>query len=214
MSHADLGVPAVLTGRVGHVVQARTFPVKSMDAIDVPHVRILSDGVEHDRGWAVVGEAGAVVTARQAPRLREVRVAELSPDGPHLWLPDAELAVRAASADAALSALVGQAVRLEKMERQSLPESAPVHLVSRQAVEAATAPGEDSLRACDVEDPRANLTVDLDDVSWLETTWVGRQVAIGEVVLQVAREPRHCLGVYADVVRPGTVNVEDVVELV
>jgi hypothetical protein len=66
---------------------------------------------------------------------------------------------------------------------------------------------------CGAEDPRANLLLDLpgatpdDD----ERTWVGRQLRLGSAVLEVTRLPRHCLGVYAEVVRPGTVAVGDAV---
>jgi uncharacterized protein len=34
-----------------------------------------------------------------------------------------------------------------------------------------------------------------------------------EVVLSISQEPRHCLGVYAQVVRPGRVSVGDDVRL-
>jgi len=91
---------------------------------------------------------------------------------------------------------------------------AAVHLVSRQAVAAAAereaaAAGE----ACDIEDPRANVVVDLAADQELETSWVGREVVLGEAVLRVSQTPKHCLGVYAEVVRPGRVAVDDEVRL-
>ncbi|HJX43043.1 MAG TPA: sulfurase, partial [Geodermatophilus sp.] len=89
--------------------------------------------------------------------------------------------------------------------------SAAVHLVSRQALDRAAAGVVPA--GCGAEDPRANLLLDLpgatpdDD----ERTWVGRQLRLGSAVLEVTRLPRHCLGVYAEVVRPGTVAVGDAV---
>jgi uncharacterized protein len=38
-------------------------------------------------------------------------------------------------------------------------------------------------------------------------------VRIGEVELRVTRRPKHCLGVYAEVSRPGHVRIGDDVEL-
>ena len=76
-------------------------------------------------------------------------------------------------------------------------KGAPVHLVSLQAVGAA-------------EPPRANLILDLADGD--ERTWVGQDILVGEVRLSVVRSPSNCLGVYAEVVTPGRVNLGDAVE--
>ena len=66
---------------------------------------------------------------------------------------------------------------------------------------------------CSAGDPRANLVLHLpgeDD----ERDWVGRRLRVGEVVLDVVRTPKHCLGVYAEVQVPGRVATGDPVELV
>jgi hypothetical protein len=39
-------------------------------------------------------------------------------------------------------------------------------------------------------------------------------VRIGDAVLRITRTPKHCLGVYADVITPGTAHVGDAVMLV
>jgi MOSC domain-containing protein YiiM len=65
---------------------------------------------------------------------------------------------------------------------------------------------------CSAEDPRANLVLELsgeDD----ERTWVGSLLRIGDVVLEVTRTPKHCLGIYAEVRRAGRVSVGDAVRL-
>jgi uncharacterized protein len=222
--HADIG-GADLVGRVAGL---RAYPVKSMDAAPVEQVRVLTSGLEHDRRWAVVDAGGDVVTARVAPALREVRVGGLHPDGPELLLPGADLAVRAGSADAALSALIGAEVTLRAATGTGpgFNEVAAVHLVSRQSIAAAAAeatagPDADAdADACSIEEPRANVVLELGPVPAgarspdLETTWAGRTVRLGdEVVLSISQEPRHCLGVYARVVRPGLVSVGDGVRL-
>jgi len=79
------------------------------------------------------------------------------------------------------------------------PKGAPVHLVSQQAVDRS---GQEA--------PRANLLLDLPQGD--ERSWVGQEVALGEVVLRVTKVPSHCLGVYAEVVTPGRINLGDAVE--
>jgi hypothetical protein len=89
-----------------------------------------------------------------------------------------------------------------------------VHLVSRQALERAAAG--DVPEGCSGEDPRANVLLDLHpDLGdgGDERTWVGRRLRLGEAELEVTRLPRHCLGVYAEVRRPGRVRVGDAVHL-
>jgi uncharacterized protein len=193
------------------VSDLRTYPVKAMDGSSVPGVDVGLAGLAGDRAWSVVDADGQVVGARQAPALREVRVA-VGPDGPVLDLPQpagSGLRVAGADADAALSSYIGSRVRLAAAE-SSRDGVAPVHLVSRQAVAAAIGTTSDD-PACDIEAPRANITLDLGEEPpvGLERAWIGRDLVIGEVVLRVNRIPKHCLGVYADVVTPGRINLGD-----
>jgi hypothetical protein len=85
---------------------------------------------------------------------------------------------------------------------------APVHVVSRGAIERA-AKGEVP-EGCSADDPRANLLLEIEED---ERGWVGRTVAIGTAVLRGTRTPKHCLGVYAEVHSPGRVEVGDPVRL-
>jgi uncharacterized protein len=193
------------------VTELRSYPVKSMDGSALTGADVAATGLTGDRAWSVVDADGQVVSARRSPGLRDVRVA-LGPDGPVLDVPGVATGVAGPDADAALSSYVGLPVRLAPAEG-SLQEVAAVHLVSRQAVAAAIGTTSDD-PACDIEAPRANLTLDLgaDPPVGLERAWVGRDLVIGEVVLRVNQVPKHCLGVYADVVTPGRINLGDAVE--
>jgi len=53
----------------------------------------------------------------------------------------------------------------------------------------------------------ANLVLDLPGLR--EEHLLGRRLAIGSAVLRVLRRPGHCLGVYADVERPGVITTDD-----
>jgi hypothetical protein len=85
---------------------------------------------------------------------------------------------------------------------------APVHLVSRAAIDRAA--GGDVPEGCSADDPRANLVLTLDGD---ERSWVGRELRVGEAVLAITRTPKHCLGVYADVRKAGRISVGDAVLL-
>lgn len=196
-------------GVVGRVSGLRSFPVKSLDAPQLDRVRVLPTGLEHDRGWAVVDDAsGAVVTAKHAPALRELSAAVVADAStPELSAPAAG-PLAAEQVPETLGRLVGRPARLQAADGAAFTDVAPVHVVSRQSVERAAADEGTTLDdpACSIEQPRANLVLDLAGDE-LETAWVGRELQVGDVVLRISKQPKHCLGVYADVVRPGTLEV-------
>jgi uncharacterized protein len=172
---------------VGRVERIWVYPVKSLAGTAVSVVDVEPGGLAGDRAWTVVDDEGRPVRAKDAPVL-----ATLDP----------------AVADAvSLSAAAGRPVHLAPLPPG--PGVAPVHLVSRQAIDRA-ALGEVP-EGCSAEDPRANLLLTLDGD---ERTWVGRDLRVGDAVLRVTRTPKHCLGVYADVVTPGAVRTGDPVLLV
>jgi hypothetical protein len=182
-----------------------------MDTVAVPSAEVGPDGLAGDRTWTVVDAEGQVLTARQAPGLREVQAAP-GAAGPQLRIPGGPGPVQGRDADAALSTYIGMAARVRPAEGSG-QQVAPIHLVSRQAVAESIGTSSDD-PACDIAAPRANITVDLgaDPPAGLERSWVGQEVVLGSAVLRVTQVPQHCLGVYAEVVRPGTVNLGDAVE--
>ncbi|UOY02813.1 MOSC N-terminal beta barrel domain-containing protein [Blastococcus sp. PRF04-17] len=176
---------------VGRVEQLWIYPVRSLAGRAVPAVGIGATGLAGDRAWTPVGGDGAVLRAKQHPAVRDV-VATGDPDA------DA----------AALTGALGRAVRLSVTEAAP-GEVAPVHLVSRRAIDRAAAG--DVPEGCSPDDPRANVVLALDEED--ERAWVGEVVRIGDAVLRITRTPKHCLGVYADVRTPGEVRVGDPVLL-
>ncbi|MGY1754402.1 MOSC N-terminal beta barrel domain-containing protein [Blastococcus sp. SYSU D01042] len=183
-----------MTTTAGRVAGIWTYPVKSLGGSARDRVLLTPAGPEGDRAWSVVDVAtGEVVRGKHAPGL-----GELQPTGD----PDADAR--------AVSGVLGRPVRLRAAEGGSAADVAAVHLVSRQAIDRAAAG--DVPEGCSADDPRANVLVDLageDD----ERTWVGRTLRIGDAELLVTRTPKHCLGVYAEVRRPGGIAVGDAVLL-
>jgi uncharacterized protein YcbX len=177
---------------VGRVEQIWLYPVRSLAGTAVTEAEVAAGGLTGDRTWTVVGDGDRIVRAKDEPAMRDV-----TPTGD----PAADAA--------ALTAALGHPVRLIGAP-PGRGDVAPVHLVSRGAVDraaAGTVP-----EGCSAEDPRANLLLSLDEGND-ERTWAGRVLHVGDAVLRVTRTPKHCLGVYADVERPGAVRAGDSVLL-
>ncbi|WP_091367360.1 MOSC N-terminal beta barrel domain-containing protein [Geodermatophilus telluris] len=181
----------------GTVVGISVYPVRGCAGTRLRQADVGPSGLAGDRAWAVVGADGRVLRAKDAPALAGV---------PATGDPAADAA--------AVTAALGAPARLEPLTAR--PDgSAAVHLVSRQALDRAAAGVVPA--GCGAEDPRANLLLDLpgdtpaDTPGDLERDWVGRRLRLGSAVLEVTRLPKHCLGVYAEVVQPGTVAVGDAV---
>lgn len=177
---------------VGLVEEVRVYPVRSLAGAVVQRAEVTPRGLAGDRTWTVVGDDGRAIRAKDAPGM-----SDLSGDGD-----PAAVAV-------ALQAALGRAVRLVPTPEEGTGV-APVHLVSRQAVERAALG--DVPPGCSADDPRANLLLALDGDDD-ERSWVGRTLQVGDAVLEVTRTPKHCLGIYAEVRRAGTVTAGDAVLL-
>jgi uncharacterized protein YcbX len=195
---------------VARVTELWVFPVKSMAGTRVDRADVTPDGLAGDRSWAVVDEAGATVTAREAPRLREVRP-RLAADGLRVDVPGERPGLAPDEAASALSRFLGRAVRLAEQDTGGFADVAPVHVVSTASMSDASHAEE--CDACDISAPRANLVVDIvGGGSGSERDWVGRTLetsGAGDAALTMAKLPKHCLGVYADVARAGTLSVGD-----
>jgi uncharacterized protein len=176
----------------GSVVQVSVYPVKSLGGRTVREAEVGPAGLVGDRAWSVVdATTGERVTVKSTPEMAEV------------------VATGDDEADTiTLTEVLGRPVRLQRSGQPQV-DAAAVHLVSRGAI--ARADAGDVPEGCSADDPRANLLLSLDADD--ERSWVGRTVHVGGAVLEVTRTPKHCLGVYADVRRPGPVRVGDPVLL-
>ena len=181
-------------GSVGTVGQVTVYPVKSLAGRTVSAAAVGPRGLAGDRAYAVVdATTGERVTVRTTPAMREVvATGDVEQD------------------TVTLTEVLGRPVRLSAAGDGPQVDAAAVHLVSRAAIDRAAA-GEVP-EGCSAEDPRANLLLHLAG-GQDERSWVGRRVQVGEVVLDVVRTPKHCLGVYAEVVTPGRVAAGDPVRL-
>jgi uncharacterized protein YcbX len=181
-----------VVGSVGGIV---VYPVKSLGGRAVPEALVDPAGLRGDRAYTVVdADTGERVTVKSTPQLAGV------------------VATGDAEADTiTLTEVLGRPVRLAPSAAGPQVDAAAVHLVSRGAIDRATAG--DVPEGCSADDPRANLVLHLPGEA-SERNWVGRRLRVGEVVLDVVRTPKHCLGVYAEVQVPGRVTAGDAVELV
>jgi uncharacterized protein YcbX len=203
-------------GPVARLHQVWIFPVKSMRGTSVPSTAVTAGGLAHDRAWAVVDDQGATLSAAKEPGLRQVAAHVVGDGIVALDVPAATPGLTGADADEALSVWLGRPLHLEHRGDAGFVDVAPVHVVSTFSIIHST--HAEDCDTCDIREPRANLVLDLSvrsdgEPPQDEREWIGRSVTLGGVTLDVARRPKHCLGVYANVATVGRVDVGDEVAL-
>jgi len=197
---------------LGTVSAVWVYPVKSLAGTSVDAAQVSPTGLEGDRTHSVVdASSGERITAKEEPRLRELTAAPGQAQ-PVIRVPDAEVGEQVPAA--ALSGWLDRPVDLAATDVDGghAVDAYPVHLVSEGAM--LTADPTAGPEACDVNDPRANLVLRLVADGAAERGWVGQRIQVGDAVLSITRTPKHCLGVYAEVVTPGRVAAGDTVRSV
>ncbi len=184
---------------LGTVCDLARYPLKSASGEHLVAVEVADTGLVDDRRW-VLEVAGEPLTAKEYPPLRHLVArsigGRLEVDAGEGW---------SDVGSGALDAAVGARVKVRD-EPGANQQAAAVHLVS---VGAETAPGAEG---CDPV-VRANIVLDRLEPG-AERSWIGRRVRIGGAELQISALPKNCLGVYASVVRGGTVRLGDGVLLI
>jgi uncharacterized protein len=209
--------PAVTGARVltGHVAESWLYPVKSLQGVRVDHLDVTASGIAGDRHWGIVDDAsGKVLSAKRVPALLD---AVVDAAGTRLTLPDGTtVATDDPRVHRVLSEWLGQPVALrasadsnglsyemtfdppdDGAEVFAIPvpsgtfvDLAPVHLLT-----SATLAGCASARPdldFDIRRFRPNLVIDVAGEPFVEDSWVGRTVAIGEVELTVTQPTVRC----------------------
>lgn len=221
------------------VEQLWRYPVKSLRGERLDHVEVETRGFRHDRRWAVTDPDGKLGSGKSSERFRKMPgLLELSAamdgDVPVLTFPDGT-ALRGdeGDLDARLSEHVGRAVRLLAEDGVPHHDDGPVQLVTRASLDEL---GRALGHPAPVPRFRPNLVVAGAAEPFVERSWVGRTVTVGEVVLRVEDVTPRCvmvtqaqadlpedrdvlrtvhavnageLGIWCTVVRPGTIHAGD-----
>ncbi|WP_110205199.1 MOSC domain-containing protein [Nocardioides daejeonensis] len=226
------------------LLSIRRHPVKSCggEALDVAEVD--RRGLLGDRAWAVVDPDGKLGSGKDGRRFRRLdRIFELgtrwTDDVPEVLFPDGGWRrVDAPEVDILLSAHIGADVRFGREGETPHMDAGSVSLVGTASLQALA----DLTGDPEPVDPRhfrVNLVVETEE-PWLEESWLGAEIQIGEVVLRGVKRITRCrmvdieqdgatahgqllktlgrereakLAVYFDVVTPGTIRVGDPVVL-
>lgn len=183
------------------VAQLWRYPVKSMQGERVAALRLGEIGAEHDRQWGV-RSGDRVLAGKRTPQLLEAMARVTASGGVEIRLPDGAIAD-----DAALSAWLGEDVRLEEAGASSpavyeVPDvdggavrevpcppgsfqdsrSSNLHLLAWPTV------GDDDVRVY-----RPNVVLDAEVAPFGEDEWVGRVLRVGAAEVAVTKPCTRCL---------------------
>lgn len=213
------------------------YPVKSMAGEALDHVELDSRGLVGDRWYAVTDDDGHLASGKDTRRFRRrdavfQYAARTTPEGVLVMGAEGEWLVGDRALDAMLTTRMGAPVRVLPEANISHQDQGQVSLVGTATLAwCAERWGIDA----DPRRLRVNLLVETTE-PFVEETWVGRRLDLGDARLTVAeRIPRcrmidveqvgvatrgrwlkplggereTCIAVYAEVTRPGVVRVGD-----
>lgn len=228
----------------GVVAALTRFPVKSMGGENLTAAEVDERGVIGDRGWATYTEDGGIGSGKTTRRFRRVDGllscgARLDDTVPVVALPGgATYRADDPAAGDALSALLGQPLVLRPESDVQHHDDSPLHVITTAGVRRIAA----LLGApVDASRFRANVLLDVDGEGFVEDTWKGRELHLGqEVVLRLGAAMPRCVmvsmpqnglphdpsilaelgrshdvdfGLQASVLRGGTMRIGDVATL-
>lgn len=229
---------------VGRISSLFRYPVKSMALESVNSIAVDWNGLAGDRRWAfvrnsVVSSGFPWLTIRERADMWRYQPRFVDADNPDSSVTlvrtpaGAELDV----VDPLLAAELGEGTRLIRQSR-GIFDTMPLSLISTRTVDAIA---HLSGAAIDVRRFRPNFVVEpMDDVDFVEDTWVGSTLQIGQMKMRVdkrdkrcvvvnvdpdttqrdssvlraiAQERQSCLGVYGTTVQCGMVSIGDTVAI-
>jgi uncharacterized protein YcbX len=232
---------------VGRLAGLYRYPVKSLTGEVLTSAEVERRGLAGDRLWSLRDPDGKFGSGKSSRRFRAMPglmnlVARYDGDVPVIELPDGTV-VRGddPAVHEAMSAYVGRPVTLGREDGVSHFDDGPVHLVTTASL--ATLSRHHG-QEVDVRRFRPNLLIDTGEAGlergFVEQDWLGRRVAVGDVLLEVIQPMPRCVmvtqaqrdlppddallrrvtdvadldfGVLAEVVTPGRVAVGDPVSL-
>lgn len=194
---------------VGSLAALRRFPVRGLGGEAPDEARVQGSGLAGDRVFDLYDEQqGALMNARTAPFLVRYRARYLDamvggddfgpwirvrkPDGEEVGLSDREWVDD-------VSRRCGRSVRLRpRLEAASDP--APLHVLTTPTLRFLEAQYGGPLEASRI---RANAVLDVPEGrAFEEDRWIGRQLWIGDVLVEIVRPCEACLLTYLDAETP------------
>jgi uncharacterized protein YcbX len=194
---------------VGHLAGLRRFPVRGLGGEAPDEMHVQGAGLAGDRVFDLYDEAaGALLNARACPLLLRYRARYLDPlvrgDDLKPWIlvrkPDGD---EVALSDAAwlddLSKRLGRAVRL-RPRPEAATDDAPLHLISAPTLRFL----EQQYRGpLEPQRLRANAYLELPESrAFEEDRWIGRQLWIGDVLVEIVRPCEGCVVATLDAETP------------
>ena len=217
---------------LGSVVALYRYPVKSLRGERLDALRVETRGVLGDRLYALRTPEGKLGSGKSTRRFRRMDglldlEAAYAGETPVIAFPDS----RAISGDDPaihdhLSAHVRQPVTLVREDEVSHFDDSPLHLITTAGLRTL------GLTAGDAQRFRPNVVIDVPGYGFVEDTWLGRDLLLGDVRLRITEgavrcvmigmaqedlpeQPdllrrvgdlhETCFGVYATVVAPGDI---------
>lgn len=224
---------------LGEVLALWRYPVKSMQGERCDIVDVDARGVVGDRLYAVADADGRLASGKNTRRFRRIGglielVASSRGGVPEIRFPGGRM-VRGdePEIDAALSATLGQVLRLVRESDVPHHDAAPIHIISSASLQSLCGIAPEDI--ADESRFRPNIVIAAGGHEH-EEAWLGRRLAVGTVELRVleatercamvssaqadldeapallrhiADERDLCFGIYAEVLKPGTICCGD-----
>lgn len=178
---------------LGPIVALHRYPVKSLRGEHLDALRVETRGAAGDRLFALRNPEGKLGSGKSTRRFRKMDglldlQAAYEGETPVITFPDG----RAIAGDAAeihdqLSAYVGMPVTLAREDAVSHFDDSPLHLITTAGLRTM------GLTAADAQRFRPNVVIDVPGYGFVEDTWIGRDVVLGDVRLRITEGAVRCV---------------------